>query len=106
MICQMCIISGSVTMCGITGYWGYARADLALDTFDPFTTPLAHGGPDDFEIGHWPVARLWLGHRRLAIIDLSDRARQLLSYGNGRYWITYKGEISQLARQDDGHRSS
>jgi asparagine synthase (glutamine-hydrolysing) len=29
----------------------------------------------------------------LAIIDLSDHARQPLSYGNGRYWITYNGEI-------------
>src|SRR6516225_4193935 len=73
---QMCIISGSVTMCGITGYWGYARADLALDTFEAFTHTLAHRGPDDFAIEHWPDARLWLGHRRLAIIDLSDRARQ------------------------------
>jgi asparagine synthase (glutamine-hydrolysing) len=80
-------------MCGITGYWGYARADLAPDTFEAFTHSLAHRGPDDFAIEHWPDARLWLGHRRLAIIDLSDRARQPLSYGNGRYWITYNGEI-------------
>jgi asparagine synthase (glutamine-hydrolysing) len=80
-------------MCGITGYWGYARADLARDTFEAFTDSLAHRGPDDFAIEHWPDARLWLGHRRLAIIDLSDRARQPLSYGNGRYWITYNGEI-------------
>ena len=80
-------------MCGITGYWGYARADLARDTFEAFTHSLAHRGPDDFAIEHWPDARLWLGHRRLAIIDLSDRARQPLSYGNGRYWITYNGEI-------------
>jgi asparagine synthetase B (glutamine-hydrolysing) len=51
-------------MCGITGYWGYARADLAPDTFEAFTHSLAHRGPDDFAIEHWPDARLWLGHRR------------------------------------------
>ena len=80
-------------MCGITGYWGYSRADLPRDTFEAFTHSLAHRGPDDFAIEHWADARLWLGHRRLAIIDLSDHARQPLSYANGRYWITYNGEI-------------
>jgi asparagine synthase (glutamine-hydrolysing) len=80
-------------MCGITGYWRYARADLARNAFEAFTHSLAHRGPDDFAIEHWPDAHLWLGHRRLAIIDLSDHARQPLSYGNGRYWITYNGEI-------------
>ena len=80
-------------MCGITGYWGYSRTDLPRDTFEAFTHSLAHRGPDDFAIEHWTDARLWLGHRRLAIIDLSDHARQPLSYANGRYWITYNGEI-------------
>src|SRR3981189_1336656 len=80
-------------MCGITGYWGDSRADLPRDTFEAFTHSLAHRGPDDFAIEHWADARLWLGHRRLAIIDLSDHARQPLSYANGRYWITYNGEI-------------
>jgi asparagine synthase (glutamine-hydrolysing) len=96
-------------MCGITGYWGYARADLAPDTFEAFTHSLAHRGPDDFATEHWPDARLWLGHRRLAIIDLSDRARQPLSYDNGRYWITHNGEIYNYLElrgelTDLGHR--
>jgi asparagine synthetase B (glutamine-hydrolysing) len=83
-------------MCGITGYWGYARADLAPDTFEAFTHSLAHRGPDDFAIEHWPDARLWLGHRRLAIINLSDRARQPLSYGNGRYCRTMVIEAAKV----------
>jgi asparagine synthase (glutamine-hydrolysing) len=96
-------------MCGITGYWGYARADLARDAFEAFTHSLAHRGPDGFGIEHWPDAHLWLGHRRLAVIDLSDHARQPLSYGNGRYWITYNGEVynySELRQEltDLGHR--
>jgi hypothetical protein len=28
-----------------------------------------------------------------------DLSREVSGYGNGRYWITYNGEISQLARQ-------
>jgi asparagine synthase (glutamine-hydrolysing) len=96
-------------MCGITGYWGHSRADLARGIFETFTHSLAHRGPDGFGIQHWPDTRLWLGHRRLAIIDLSDHARQPLSYANGRYWITYNGEIYNYLElreelKDLGHR--
>jgi asparagine synthase (glutamine-hydrolysing) len=96
-------------VCGITGYWGYSRVDLSLHAFEAFTHSLAHRGPDGFGIEHWPVARIWLGHRRLAIIDLSDQARQPMSYANGRYWITYNGEIyNYLELRDEltdlGHR--
>ena len=96
-------------MCGITGYWGHSRADLARGIFETFTHSLAHRGPDGSGIEHWPDTRLWLGHRRLAIIDLSDHARQPLSYANGRYWITYNGEIYNYLElreglKDLGHR--
>ena len=80
-------------MCGITGYWGHSGDDLTWATFETFTHSLSHRGPDGFGIEHWSDTRLWLGHRRLAIIDLSDHARQPLSYANGQYWITYNGEI-------------
>jgi len=39
------------------------------------------------------VADLWMGFRRLAIIDLSIKGHQPMSYQDGRYWITYNGEI-------------
>jgi asparagine synthase (glutamine-hydrolysing) len=42
---------------------------------------------------HFASDRLWLGHRRLAIIDVSDRGRQPMSYAGGRYWLTFNGEI-------------
>jgi asparagine synthase (glutamine-hydrolysing) len=34
-----------------------------------------------------------LGHRRLAILDISTAGHQPLSYLNGRYWIVFNGEI-------------
>ncbi len=36
---------------------------------------------------------LVFGHRRLSILDLSPAGHQPMSYDNGRYWITYNGEI-------------
>ena len=80
-------------MSGVTGYWAYSSRDLAEAVFAAFTHSLAHRGPDGFGIEHFPEARLWLGHRRLAIIDLSERARQPMSYAEGRYWLTYNGEV-------------
>lgn len=80
-------------MCGICGSIG--RADGAL--IERMTRTLAHRGPDGegievfpSESGSVPVT---LGHRRLSIIDPTERGTQPMSYGDGRYWITFNGEI-------------
>ena len=80
-------------MSGVVGYWGYSSQDLTEAVFAAFTHSLAHRGPDGFGIEHFTEARLWLGHRRLAIVDLSVRGRQPMSYAEGRYWLTYNGEV-------------
>ena len=48
---------------------------------------LKHGGPDDE--GYYTCAEqhLVLGHRRLALIDLSPGGHQPMSYADDRYWI-------------------
>jgi len=54
---------------------------------------LKNGGPDDEGFYLDEDLPLVLGHRRLSIIDTSEAGHQPMSYGNGRYQITYNGEI-------------
>ncbi len=76
-------------MCGIAGYFGRFERALATD----MTRRLAHRGPDGS--GHWydDAAGVGLGHRRLAIIDLSNAAAQPMSGVGGRYQVVFNGEI-------------
>ena len=76
-------------MCGIAGIWG--RVDKAY--LQRMITTIAHRGPDDEGIYVDETGMVGLGHRRLAIIDLSSAGHQPMSYLNGRYWITFNGEI-------------
>lgn len=55
------------------------------------TDIIAHRGPDGE--GHYCDGPAGLGHRRLSIIDLTDAARQPMSTRDGRYVLTYNGEI-------------
>ena len=94
-------------MCGIAGIITNPLADtdkgganLAYN-IKTMTNALAHRGPDGE--GHWidDNNTVALGHRRLAIIDLSNNARQPMQYSvfsslagdEKRYTITYNGEI-------------
>lgn len=54
---------------------------------------LQHGGPDDEGIFSCDDYHLVLGHRRLSLIDLSEAGHQPMSYGGGRYQISFNGEI-------------
>lgn len=80
-------------MCGIAGIWNLNHEPVPQALLERFTDVIAHRGPDgngfyiDTETG------LGLGHRRLAILDTSDSGKQPMSYGDGRYWITFNGEI-------------
>ncbi|MCW5970255.1 MAG: asparagine synthase (glutamine-hydrolyzing) [Blastocatellales bacterium] len=55
------------------------------------TAAIHHRGPD--AEGFWSDPHCTLGHRRLAIIDLSESGRQPLSNEDGTVWITFNGEI-------------
>ncbi|MDB4599612.1 asparagine synthase (glutamine-hydrolyzing) [Alphaproteobacteria bacterium] len=78
-------------MCGIAGIV-QLKGDLkSLNRIDEMAALVAHRGPDGQ--GSVIVGNVALGHRRLAIIDLSDQGAQPMSSSDGQLHITYNGEI-------------
>src|SRR5918993_1407518 len=78
-------------MCGIAGILKSNNSQPDPGLIRAMNNCMQHRGPDAdalFESG--PVA---LGHRRLAIIDLSEAANQPMSDASGRYWIVFNGEM-------------
>lgn len=77
-------------MCGIAGIISVEQNDNTGRRLQKMTHALAHRGPDGE--GHWQKGAAALGHRRLAIIDISPAAAQPMHYAN-RYSIVHNGEI-------------
>lgn len=84
----ICYIRG---MCGIAGIVGLVNSAEAGRLARRMTGRLAHRGPD--ADGFFTDAGIALGHRRLAIIDLSENANQPQTDGSGRFVIILNGEI-------------
>ncbi len=79
-------------MCGITGFVGTGNAaDLAR-----MTDAVAHRGPDD--TGYWtdPALRVYLGHRRLSILDIEGGHQPMID-ATGDLVIIFNGEIYNFA---------
>ena len=98
-------------MCGIVGAVAGAPVDRAL--VERMRDRLVHRGPD--AAGLWSSAdgRVCLGHRRLAIVDLSPEANQPFLSADGRYAVTLNGEIynfralrAELERAGETFRTS
>jgi asparagine synthase (glutamine-hydrolysing) len=83
-------------MCGITGFVG-GRFDNggqeARATLVRMTGAIAYRGPDSAGAWHEPEHKVALGHRRLAILDLSPAGEQPMTSPSGRFVTVYNGEI-------------
>ena len=83
-------------MCGIAGLFEVAGARRSGDPAAmarAMADTLAHRGPDGSDAWGNADAGIGLGHRRLAIIDLSDNGKQPMLSADGRYVIIFNGEV-------------
>ena len=79
-------------MCGIAGKIYFDQQQVSEEDLLKMTAAVAHRGPEAEKIYLSPDKKVGLGFRRLAIVDLSSKAMQPMSY-QGRYWIVFNGEI-------------
>jgi len=78
-------------MCGITGFFDLDGQSASPVVLRRMTDAVAHRGPDGE--GYYTDGGVALGHRRLSIIDLSAAGQQPMQSSDGRYLITYNGEV-------------
>jgi asparagine synthase (glutamine-hydrolysing) len=80
-------------MCGIAGVFHYAEVgrEVDQDLLVRMTRVLAHRGPDGE--GFYREGPIGLGHRRLAIVDLSPSGAQPMSNASRSCWLAYNGEF-------------
>jgi asparagine synthase (glutamine-hydrolysing) len=89
-VCYSCC-----AMCGFLGWFSPCsdvpwRAEESARQTQALAA-LSHRGPDD--VAESRGNGFWMGFRRLSILDLSDHARQPMSFGGGRFTLTFNGEI-------------
>jgi asparagine synthase (glutamine-hydrolysing) len=82
-------------MCGIVGVLSFTNSAFRVSEhyLTRMRDVMAHRGPDGAGNFISPDHRLGLGFRRLAIIDLSERAMQPMSNEDGTLWVVFNGEI-------------
>lgn len=81
-------------MCGIAGLLSTSGSQEQIEVLiERMQSALQHRGPDDQGIYISPLRNAAIAHTRLSILDLSPAGHQPMSTADGRYWITFNGEI-------------
>lgn len=78
-------------MCGIVGYVNLNGHLASKELVKKMTDSISHRGPDGE--GQWAEECVGLGHRRLAIVDLTQAAAQPMISNDNRFILTFNGEI-------------
>jgi asparagine synthase (glutamine-hydrolysing) len=78
-------------MCGIVGAWHLDETAVEATELARMRDTLTHRGPDD--AGLWCEGPVGLGHRRLAIIDLSEAGRMPMASPDGKVQAVFNGEV-------------
>ncbi len=83
-------------MCGISGFF-LSNISKGSDFFRQeilkMNNELLHRGPNNGDVWFDLIDKIFLGHRRLSIIDLSDKGNQPMKSNNQRFVISFNGEI-------------
>jgi len=82
-------------MCGLAGFYPstLSSRDSSGQLIQTMVDTLNHRGPDDSGIWLDSNNSIALGHRRLSILDISRAGHQPMSIENGRFVLSYNGEI-------------
>ena len=81
-------------MCGIAGIFAFSTsAHVDSDELVRLNDAMPHRGPDGSGIWLSEDRKVGLSHRRLAIVDLTDDARQPMTDAEGSIQLTFNGEI-------------
>ncbi|MGV8879806.1 MAG: asparagine synthase (glutamine-hydrolyzing) [Sphingobacteriaceae bacterium] len=81
-------------MCRIAGLFAAQMSSSAIyQSVKKMCDQMRHGGPDDEGIYLHEQQHFAFGHRRLAIIDLSENGHQPMADSQQQAWITFNGEI-------------
>ena len=79
-------------MCGIAGIFNFrSNKPVTSSEVERMTEAMSHRGPD--AEGLYIDGNFGLGHRRLSILDLSERGQQPMGSPDGRCIISYNGEV-------------
>lgn len=78
-------------MCGIAGIFNLNGEPVSPVILRKMTDSISHRGPDGE--GFYIDSFIGLGHRRLAIIDLSQAGHQPMVTKDGQYAVSYNGEV-------------
>ena len=94
-------------MCGIAGIFNLDGGPVSDSMIRQMIDVMAYRGPDDH--GVFLDKNVGLGHRRLAIIDLSPDGHQPMTNEDRTIWLVFNGEIYNFLElipilQKKGHR--
>lgn len=78
-------------MCGITGIYNLDGDPVSSVALREMTDAVTHRGPDGE--GYFSEGSMGLGHRRLAIIDPTPAGHQPMHTEDGRFVLSYNGEV-------------
>jgi asparagine synthase (glutamine-hydrolysing) len=78
-------------MCGLAGILKFKENELNPDLIRVMTDCMSHRGPDATD--NFIEGKVGLGHKRLSIIDLSEKANQPFIDNSGRFVLVYNGEV-------------